>query len=88
MLLIRRTRSLVSQVSYWVSGGMIFGVGLAGRGRLGEEPWLECWDEVAVAVVAGAAEDLVVVAEESLTKVTEEFESAQDVEPPVGLTDI
>ncbi len=89
MLLMRRTRSLVSQVSYCVSAGMVFGVDFAGRGRLGEDPWLERWEEGAVAMVVGAAEDrLVVVAEESLTRVAEELVSAQDVVPPVRLTDI
>ena len=90
MLLMRRTRSLVSQVSYCVSAGMVLGVVLAGRGRLGEDPWLERWEEGAVAlVVVGAAEDrLVVVAEESFTRVAEELVSAQDVVPPVRLTDI
>jgi hypothetical protein len=39
MLLMRRTRSLTSQVSYLA--GMIFAAALGGRARLGEEPWLE-----------------------------------------------
>ena len=39
MLLISRTRSFTSQVSY--AAGMIFAAGLGARARLGEEPWLE-----------------------------------------------
>ena len=39
MLLMRRTRSLTSQVSYLA--GIIFAAALGGLARLGEEPWLE-----------------------------------------------
>ena len=39
MLLIRRTRSFTSQVSY--CAGIYLMAGLAPRARFGEEPWLE-----------------------------------------------
>jgi len=39
ILLISRTRSLTSQVSYLA--GMIFKAGFAGRILLGDDPWLE-----------------------------------------------
>ena len=39
MLLIRRTKSFTSQVSY--CAGMYLIAGFAPRARFGEEPWLE-----------------------------------------------
>ena len=51
MLLMRRTRSFTSHVSYWA--GMYLIAGLAPRTRLGDEPWLE-EDDVFARVVEDA----------------------------------